>query len=64
MYSTGNIINNTIIIFMVADGYQSYSDDHFVMYKNIKSLCSIPETNIIMYVDYTSVKNVKALGQH
>ena len=64
MYSTGNIINSTIIIFMVADGYQSYCDDHFVMYKNIKSLCSIPKTNIITYVDYTSVKNVKALGQH
>ena len=27
------------------------------MYKNIESLCCVPETNIILYVDYNSIKN-------
>ena len=31
-------------------------DHHFVMYKNIKSLCCTPETNIILYIDYNSIK--------
>ena len=29
----------------MTDGNQAYSGDHFVMYKNIESLCCIPETN-------------------
>lgn len=29
---------------MVTDGYETYHGDHFVMPKNIKSLCGTPET--------------------
>ena len=32
-------------------GNWSYSGDHFVTYKNIKSICCIPESNIILYVN-------------
>ena len=35
---------------MVTDGNQAYTlqnGDHFVMYKNIESLCYTPETNVI-----------------
>ena len=27
------------------------------IYKNIESLCCIPKTNIILYINYTSTKN-------
>ena len=43
---------------MVTDGYQTYSDQ-FVMYINVESLCCTPETNIILYVNYTSIKKMK-----
>ena len=37
-------------------GNWSHSGDHFMMYKNIKSLCCTLETNIILYVNYNPVK--------
>lgn len=30
--------------------------DHFIMYKNMESLCRTLETNVILYVNYTWVK--------
>lgn len=42
MYSTENIINNNVIIW-------------FVIYKNIESLYCIPKTNIILYINCTSI---------
>ena len=33
---------------MVAGDNWTYRGDHFVMYKNIKSLCYIPEANRIL----------------
>ena len=33
--------------------------DHFVMYKNIKSLCCTPESNIVLWVNYASIKKRK-----
>ena len=53
MYSIGNIVNSTVI---TLDGYQTYHSDHFVMHTNIESLCCMPETYIILYVNYTSIK--------
>ena len=41
---------------MGTDGYQTYCGDHFTIYANIKSLCSTPETNKIVYVNYISIK--------
>ena len=37
---------------MGPNGYQTYHDDYFIMDANVKSLCSIPETNIIQYINY------------
>ena len=34
-----------------------YSGDHFIIYANIKLLHSTPDTNIILYINYISVKN-------
>lgn len=31
--------------------------DHLVVYTKIKFLCYIPETNIVLYTNFTSVKN-------
>ena len=33
-----------------------HHSDHSVMYKNIKSLWYTPETRIILYVNYNSIK--------
>ena len=41
---------------MGRDGYQTLDGDHFVTYANVKSLCSTPETNIILYVNHISIK--------
>ena len=43
---------------MVTDGNQIYCDDHFAKYASAKSLCCIPETSIILYVSYTSLKKL------
>lgn len=34
-------------------------DDHFLKYTNVESLCCTPETNIIVYGNYTSIKKKK-----
>ena len=43
----------------------SYCGDHFSMYTIIESLSCTPETNIMLYVNYTSIKvinkNVKKI---
>ena len=46
MYSTGNIVNNNNFVW-------------FMIYKNIESLCCICETNVILYVNYTSSRKNK-----
>ena len=33
---------------MVTDDNQIYQRDHFEMHRNIKSLCCIPGTNIVL----------------
>ena len=55
MYSIRNIVNN-IMITLVTDGYYACHGDHFVTYINVKSLCSTPENNIILYVKDMSIK--------
>ena len=37
---------------MVTDGNQTYRGDHFIMYRNIKSLCCVTGTNRDLEVDY------------
>ena len=44
---------------MLMDGNCTYSDDYFIMYKNIELLCCIPKTNIILYVKYNLIKQTK-----
>ena len=39
---------------MVTNGNWIYYGDHFVMYKNIESVCCTPETNITLCVNYNS----------
>lgn len=33
----------------------TYCDDHFIIYKNIKSLHCIPKSNITLQVNYISI---------
>lgn len=45
---------------MVMDVNQTYYGDHFVICTNIESLSCTPETNVMVYVNYTSVvKKIK-----
>ena len=38
-------------------GYQTYPGDQFIVYINIKSACCTLATNIILYINYTSIKS-------
>ena len=51
----GEYSHNTVLT-MVTDGNQTYCSGSFAIYSNVKSLCYTLETNIIWYVDYTSIK--------
>lgn len=42
---------------MVTGGNQNHDD--FIMYKNMESLYSTPETNIVFQVNYNAIKNNK-----
>lgn len=39
--------------FIWSIGYYAYVGDHFVRYVYVESLCCAPETNIILYIDYS-----------
>ena len=41
-------VNNYVMICMVTDGNEIYHNDHFEMHKNIKSLCCVTKTNIVL----------------
>lgn len=54
----GNVVSN-IVLTVYGDRWQlDLCDDHLEMYTNVESLCSMSETNIILYVNSTSIKNV------
>ena len=42
---------------MVMGENWSYCSDHFIMFEAIKSLCCVSEANIILYINYYSIKN-------
>ena len=47
---------------MVTYGYLAYHGDHIVRYLSVESLCCAPETNIMLYVSYTSIKKFLAVA--
>ena len=48
---------DNIVITLGTDGYWTYHDDHFVMYANVKSLYSTPETNNNVHQLYFNLKS-------
>lgn len=42
---------------METDGNYTYWDKHFIMYIMVKSVCCTPETNMLLDVNHTSIKN-------
>lgn len=40
---------------MGTHGYQTYLCDHFIMYTHVKSLGNLPETKIILCINYISI---------
>lgn len=40
------------------DGFQTSCGEHFIMYTDVKSLCSTPKPYIILYVNYITIKNI------
>ena len=49
-----NIVNNNVITCVAIDGQYTYHAEHRIIYKSGKSICCIPETNITLYINYTS----------
>ena len=47
----------------MVDVNQTYCDGHFTIYTNMKSLYCIPETNVVFYVNYTSIKIYGLVGE-
>ena len=47
------------VISLYGDRWLLMYHDHFVMYANVKSLCSTSETNLTLPINYISVKNFK-----
>ena len=45
-------------IYMVTDFKKIYCDYQFTIYTNIESLSCIPESNIMLYLNYISIKKV------
>lgn len=43
---------------MVTDFKKIYCDYQFTIYTNIESLSCIPESNIMLYLNYISIKKV------
>lgn len=41
---------------METDGYETGHGDHFIMYADIKALCSTLEAHIILCINYISIK--------
>ena len=41
---------------MGTDVNWTYCGDHFNIYTNIESLCCTAETNLMLYVNFTSIK--------
>lgn len=41
---------------VVMDINQTFCGDYFAMYTNIKSVCCTPKTNIMLYINYISIK--------
>ena len=41
---------------MVTDGKKTYCGGHFAIYTSMESLCCTPEANIMLYLNYTSIK--------
>lgn len=47
---------------IVRDGNQTYCGGHFVVYTEIELLCCTLETTIIVYTNFTSIKDFKKAG--
>lgn len=45
----------------MTDGNYNYCGKHFLMYIIVKSACYVPETTIILSINYTSVKKSKGI---
>ena len=47
---------NIYYVYMVTYSNQTHPGDHFEIHRNIKSLCCMIGTNIVLQVNYTSKK--------
>ena len=54
-YSIGNIVNSIEQHYMVADGGYTCGE-YSILHRMIQSLCYTPRTNLILCINYISVK--------
>ena len=48
---------------MVTDGNYTYHSEHCIIYIIVESLCCTAETNVTLYVNYTSLKKRENLSK-
>lgn len=53
-YSTGHIVDDTMLV-LYGDRQELHCGKHSITYKVVQSLCCIPESNITLCVNYTSI---------
>ena len=56
IYSIRNIVHNFVLSLCGDRLLLDLLHDHFIMYAKVKSLCSIPKTNITQYINHISIK--------
>lgn len=56
MYGIENIVNNIVTSLYGDRWYPDFRGDDFIIHVNVEPLCCTPETNKILYVNYTSIK--------
>ena len=56
IHSMKNMVSNIVITLYGGEWLLHYAGDHFIIYASIKSSCSTPKTNIILYFNYILIK--------
>ena len=61
-YSIGNIVNGIIIaLYGNKDNYPPGEGEHIITYRVVELLCCTTETNVALYINYTSINRSTAM---
>lgn len=54
-FSTGNVANDVVVTAVAHVGH-TYCGEHFLMYVIVEAPCCSPETNVTVYINFTSTQ--------